>query len=162
MAIVCQQHCSPPLPRLQPYPFSHRSSCRMPPLIATKAKWRRCMYTTAVEVGKILLAEFVCCREHSWRRRLALVQVSSLTFSANRTGCQLASALCGPSIHRCYSVAKNRIYFASQPDSESTSTTASASTTRSPTRSSPHTALCPCAHVQAMRRADLLDGAVPC
>ena len=53
----------------------------------------------------------------------------------------------------------------SQPDSESTSTTASISTTkslpRSPTRSPPHTALCPCSHVQAMRRAYLFDGAVP-
>ena len=34
-------------------------------------------------------------------------------------------------------------------------------TTRSPTRSPPHTALCPCSHTQAMRRAHLLDGAVP-
>ena len=34
-------------------------------------------------------------------------------------------------------------------------------TTRSPARSPPHTALCPCSHVQPMRRAHLLDGAVP-
>ena len=31
----------------------------------------------------------------------------------------------------------------------------------SPTRPPPHTALCPCSHIQAMRRARLLDGAVP-
>ena len=44
----------------------------------------------------------------------------------------------------------------SQPDSQSTSTTASTPTTRPP----PHNALCPCSHVQAMRSAHLLDGAV--
>ena len=44
---------------------------------------------------------------------------------------------------------------ASQPASESASTTAS--TTRPP----PHTAFCPCTHVQAMRSAHPLDGAVP-
>ena len=58
-------------------------------------------------------------------------------------------------------MAKNPMNIASHPESESTSTTASISATRSPMSSSPHTGLCPCSHVQAMRRAHLLDGAVP-
>ena len=49
-----------------------------------KAWWHRCMYSTAVEVSKILLAGFVSCRVRRMATNLAPLQVSSLTFSANR------------------------------------------------------------------------------
>ena len=84
---------------------------------------------------------------------LAPLQVSSLTFSTNRTGCQFASALCGPSICRYYPVAKNpRIENASQLDFNHSFNFNK--------RPPPHTALCLCTHAQAVRSANLY-GAVP-
>ena len=50
----------------------------MPPLIATKAKCQRCMYSIAVEVGKMLPAGFVSCKERFMAMNLAPLPLSVL------------------------------------------------------------------------------------
>ena len=99
---------------------------------------------------------------------LALLRISSLIFSANRAldvGFAIVLATLGVSSIPYglgnYHVTKNLIDVACQPDSDIDfqshlrfSITSSTSTTRPP----PHTAWCPCSHVQAIRRAHLVDG----
>ena len=120
----------PPPPNPRPSaPLQQLSHASM---IAHKAKSRRCMNSTAKWSARFCWRDSSAAASALCRRRLAPLQVSSLTFSANRTGCRSASAFCVPSIHRYYPVANYLIDIASQPDSESTSTTASTSTTRPP------------------------------
>ena len=47
------------------YPHLHLASQQLPhaSLIAMKAKWQRCMYSIAVEVGTVLPMGFVSCKE---------------------------------------------------------------------------------------------------
>ena len=93
------------------------------PLIAHKAKWWRCMNSTAADVGKILPAGFILLQRAFMATNLALLRVGSLICSAIQTltGYRFAITLtlsAFPQLPRYYPVAKNLIDIAFQPDCE--------------------------------------------